>query len=49
MKYLTEILIIGGGPSAAVTAATARKYYPDKKLRLSRTETSRSYPAVFLI
>ena len=32
MKYSTEILIIGGGPAAAVAAGTARRYYSDKEV-----------------
>jgi len=37
----TEILIIGGGPAAAVSAGTAAKYYPDKKITIIKSnETS---------
>ncbi len=34
MKYSTQILIIGGGPAAVVSAATAKKYYPDKEITI---------------
>ena len=32
----TNILIVGGGPAGVVTAGTARKYNPDKKIALVR-------------
>ncbi len=34
MNQSTDILIIGGGPAAAVCASTALMYYPDKKLTI---------------
>ncbi|MBN2426350.1 MAG: FAD-dependent oxidoreductase [Calditrichaceae bacterium] len=32
----TDILVIGGGPAGMVSAITARRYYPDKKIKLIR-------------
>ena len=32
MDTKTGILIIGGGPAGIVSAVTARKYYPKKKI-----------------
>ncbi|MBN2406325.1 MAG: FAD-dependent oxidoreductase [Elusimicrobia bacterium] len=41
MKYSAQVLIIGGGPAAAVSAATAKKYYPDKEITVIKdVETS---------
>jgi len=36
MKKVTDILVIGGGPAGMVSATTARKYYPDKKIVLMK-------------
>jgi NADH oxidase (H2O2-forming) len=32
MEKKVDILVIGGGPAGIVSATTARKYYPDKKI-----------------
>jgi len=34
MQKKTDILIIGGGPAGLVSAVTANRYYPDKKITL---------------
>ena len=34
MEKIVDILVIGGGPAGTVSATTARKYYPDKKIIL---------------
>lgn len=36
MDRKEDILIVGGGPAGIITAVTARKYYPDKKILLIR-------------
>ncbi len=36
MAKETNVLVVGGGPAGVVTAVTARKYYPDKKVMLIR-------------
>ncbi len=40
----TDILIIGGGPAGIVTAITARKHNPDKKITLVRKEQKSVVP-----
>lgn len=37
-QLTTDILIIGGGPAAMVTAATAREEYPDKRITVIKKE-----------
>ena len=32
MEKKTDILVLGGGPAGIVSAVTARKYYPNKKI-----------------
>ncbi|MCK4852142.1 MAG: FAD-dependent oxidoreductase, partial [Candidatus Omnitrophica bacterium] len=34
MEKKVDVLIIGGGPAAIVTAVTVRKYYPDKEIQV---------------
>ncbi len=36
MKY--DVLVIGGGPAGLITASTAKKNYPDKKIALVKKE-----------
>ncbi len=36
MAEQTDILVVGGGPAAMVSALTARKYYPHKKILLMK-------------
>lgn len=36
MEEKVDILVIGGGPAGIVSAVTARKYYPDKKIFLMK-------------
>lgn len=36
MKEKVDILVIGGGPAGIVSAVTARKYYPAKKISLMK-------------
>jgi NADPH-dependent 2,4-dienoyl-CoA reductase/sulfur reductase-like enzyme len=43
-KLTTGILIIGGGPAGSVTAITARKHNPDKKITLIRQEKKSVIP-----
>lgn len=40
----TDILIIGGGPAGLVTAVTARRHNPDKKITLIRQEKKSVIP-----
>ena len=40
----TDILIIGGGPAGLITAVTARKNNPDKKIALLREHTQCAVP-----
>ena len=35
MKY--DIIVVGGGPAGIISAVTARKYYPDKKVLLIKS------------
>ena len=37
MDKKTDILVIGGGPAGIISAVTARKYYPDKKILLIKS------------
>jgi len=37
MEKQTDILVIGGGPAGIISAVTARRYYPDKKLLLMKS------------
>ena len=37
METKTDILTIGGGPAGIISAVTARKYYPDKKIALMKS------------
>jgi len=34
MEKRTDVLIIGGGPAGIVCASTAKKYYPDKQIKV---------------
>lgn len=36
MKIKTDILIVGGGPAGIVSAVTARRYYPEKKIMVMK-------------
>ena len=36
MKKNTNVLVIGGGPAGIISAVTAKKYYPDKKVAIMR-------------
>ncbi len=36
MNKKTDILVIGGGPAGMINAITARKYYPDKQVKLMK-------------
>lgn len=36
MSKQTDVIVVGGGPAGVITAITARKYYPDKKVMLIR-------------
>ncbi len=36
MKIKTDILVVSGGPAGIVSAVTARKYYPDKKITVMK-------------
>ena len=40
----TDVLIIGGGPGGIVTALTARKYNPGKKITLVRDKQKNIVP-----
>ena len=40
----TDILVIGGGPAGMVSAITARRYYPDKKIKLIRNVVNGCVP-----
>ncbi len=35
MRY--DVIVIGGGPAGVITAVTAKKYYPDKKILLIKS------------
>ena len=37
MQKKTDVLVIGGGPAGIISAVTARKYYPDKKIVLMKS------------
>ena len=37
MQTNVDILTIGGGPAGIISAVTARKYYPDKKVALMKS------------
>ena len=36
MAEKVDILVIGGGPAGVVSAVTAKKYYPDKKISVMK-------------
>jgi NADPH-dependent 2,4-dienoyl-CoA reductase/sulfur reductase-like enzyme len=44
MKTEVDILILGGGPAGIVTAFTAKKYYPDKKIIIIKNVTEGVIP-----
>ena len=44
MNIKTDILIIGGGPAGVVSAITAKKHYPQKKITLIRKEAKAVIP-----
>jgi pyruvate/2-oxoglutarate dehydrogenase complex dihydrolipoamide dehydrogenase (E3) component len=37
MKKETDVLVVGGGPAGIISAVTARKYYPNKKISLIKS------------
>ncbi len=37
MRKETEVLVLGGGPAGIISAVTARKYYPNKKISLIKS------------
>ncbi|MCK5288764.1 MAG: FAD-dependent oxidoreductase, partial [Candidatus Omnitrophica bacterium] len=37
MEDQTDILVIGGGPAGIISAVTAKRYYPDKKISLMKS------------
>jgi len=37
MEKKTDILVIGGGPAGIISAVTARRYYPNKKISLVKS------------
>ena len=37
MEKKTDVLVIGGGPAGIISAVTARRYYPDKKILLMKS------------
>jgi len=37
MDKETDILVVGGGPAGVISALTARRYYPDKKILLIKS------------
>ena len=37
MEKKTDVFVIGGGPAGIISAVTARKYYPDKKVVLMKS------------
>ena len=37
MEQQTDILVVGGGPAGIISAVTARRYYPNKKIMLIKS------------
>lgn len=44
MSKETDILVLGGGPAGIVSAITAKRYYPDKKILLMKNVANGAIP-----